>query len=86
MKPTTKTKAPKATKASVPGPLQILILEYLGTKGRASAQVLAYATETTVGSVRDALNTLQKKGLAIKSPVSFELAEGPKKTKGKGGK
>lgn len=85
-----KTKAPKATKAvklNPPGPLQTLILEYLAKapSGRASAQVLAQATETTLGSVRDALNTLQKKGLVIKSPVSFELAEGPK-TKGKGGK
>ena len=59
----------------VPSPLQTRILEHLKDKGRASAQELQAAVESTVGSVRDSLNTLRKHGLVTKSPVSFELAK-----------
>lgn len=75
MKKTVKAKVPKPTKLYPPGPLQASILDYLKTRGRASAQELQGATETTLGSVRDALSTLRKRGLVTKSPVSFELAE-----------
>ena len=75
MKKTVKSRLPKPVKLYPPGPLQAKILEHLRTKGRASAQELETATETTLGSVRDALTTLRKRGLVSKSPVSFELAE-----------
>ena len=84
MKTTVKSRLPKPVKLYPPGPLQTSILEYLKTKGRASAQELETHTETTLGSVRDALSTLRKRGLVVKSPVSFELAEccrAPKKAK-----
>lgn len=85
MKKTVKAKVPKPTKLYPPGPLQASILEYLKTKGRASAQELETFTGTTLGSVRDALSTLRNRGLVTKSPVSFELAE-KKASKGKGAK
>ena len=75
MKKTVKAKVPKPTKLYPPGPLQASILDYLETRGRASAQELQAHTGTTLGSVRDALSTLRKRGLVVKSPVSFELAE-----------
>ena len=75
MKKTVKSRLPKPVKLYPPGPLQTSILECLKTKGRASAQELEAHTETTLGSVRDALSTLRKRGLVVKSPVSFELAE-----------
>lgn len=85
MKRTVKAKLPKPTKLYPPGPLQTSILEYLKTKGRASAQELEIFTGTTLGSVRDALSTLRKRGLVAKSPVSFELTEkkAPKTKKSK---
>lgn len=67
---------------SNPGPLQLAILEHLRKNGRSSAQAVAQAVGTTLASARDALTTLQNKGLVVKSPVSFELAEGHKKAKG----
>jgi len=85
MTKTVKAKVPKPTKLYPPGPLQASILEYLRIKGRASAQELETFTGTTLGSVRDALSTLRKRGLVTKSPVSFELAE-KKASKGKGAK
>ena len=67
----------------VPSPLQTRILEHLRDKGRASAQELQVAVESTVGSVRDSMNTLRKHGLVTKSPVSFELAACLRRPKGK---
>ena len=66
---------PKSPGLFVPSPLQTRILEHLRVKWRASAQDIAQGVETTVDTVRDALNTLRHKGLVTKSPVSFELAE-----------
>lgn len=80
----TKTKAPKVAKLHPPSPLQTKILDHLRLKGRASAQELVPVTETTLGSVRDTLGTLCRRGLVVKSPVSFELADclrAPKKGK-----
>lgn len=65
----------KTVKLYPPGPLQAKILEHLRTMGRASAQELETVTETTLGSVRDALSTLRKRGIVVKSSVSFGLAE-----------
>lgn len=84
MKKTIKSKLPKETKLHPPSPLQTRILDHLRIKGRASAQELVPVTETTLGSVRDTLRTLCSRGLVVKSPVSFELAEccrAPKKGK-----
>lgn len=65
----------KTPGAFVPSPLQTRILEHLRTKGRDSAQGIMKGVDTTLDTVRDALNTLRHNGLVTKSPVSFELAE-----------
>lgn len=62
----------------VPSPLQTRIMEHL-RKGRDSAQGIMKGVDTTLDTVRDALNTLRHNGLVTKSPVSFELAEKVKK-------